>query len=131
MSNIMINEYKELLFERNEIDMIKQQVELSKKYKSRLHKIEARLKELEQATKLINRKTARHLTLLKLSCGMDSLNSIQKERSVSFANALNAIEGINTSEAMQLNIDKWKVGEKSFFDIFQEALNMYGIETDE
>lgn len=169
MSNIIIDEYKELLLQKNEIeqvipslpkgyistktikekqyyylqnrvngkitskylkenevDMIKQQVELCKKYNGELPKIEARLKELEQAAKLIDRNIARHLILLKLSCGMDSLSSMQKERSASFANALNAIEGIYASKSTQQNIDKWKVGDESFITIFQSTLNMYG-----
>lgn len=110
----------------NEVDMIKQQVALSKKYNAELPKIEVRLKELEQAAKLIDKSIARHLALLKLSCGMDSLSSVQKERSASFANALNAIEGVYASKTTEHNIDKWKTGDASFISIFQSTLNMYG-----
>ncbi|SHJ73538.1 hypothetical protein SAMN02745248_00784 [Hathewaya proteolytica DSM 3090] len=110
----------------NEVDTIKEQVELCQKYKAELPKIEARLKQLEQAAKLIDKNIARHLTLLKLSCGMDSLNDVQKERSASFANALNAIEGVYASETTERNIAKWKVGDESFISIFQSTLNMYG-----
>lgn len=110
----------------NEVSIIKEQVDLCKKYKAELPKIEARLKELEQAAKLIDRSIARNLIILKLSCGMDSLSSFQKERSVSFANALNAIEGVYASKTTQQNIDKWKTGEESFISIFQSTLNMYG-----
>ncbi|WP_313527873.1 hypothetical protein [Anaerotignum sp.] len=110
----------------NEVDIIKEQVELCKKYKAELPKIEVRLKELEQAAKLIDKSIARHLTVLKLSCGMDSLSSLQKERSTSFANALNAIEGVYASKTTQQNIDKWKTGDESFISIFQSTLNMYG-----
>ncbi|MBU3204978.1 hypothetical protein [Clostridium algidicarnis] len=110
----------------NEVDTIKEQVERCKKYKAELPKIEVRLKELEQAAKLIDKSIARHLTLLKLSCGMDSLSNVQKERSASFANALNAIEGVYASKTTQQNIDKWKVGDESFISIFQSTLNMYG-----
>ena len=110
----------------NEVDIIKEQVELCKKYKAELPKIEVRLKELEQAAKLIDRSIARHLTLLKLSSGMDSLSAVQKERSTSFANALNAIEGVYASKTTQQNIDKWKTGDESFISIFQSTLNMYG-----
>jgi hypothetical protein len=110
----------------NEVDAIKEQVERCKKYKAELPKIEVRLKELEQAAKLIDKSIARHLTLLKLSCGMDSLSNVQKERSTSFANALNAIEGVYASKTTQQNIDKWKVGDESFISIFQSTLNMYG-----
>lgn len=110
----------------NEVDTIKEQVERCKKYKAELPKIEVRLKELEQAAKLIDKSITRHLTLLKLSCGMDSLSNVQKERSASFANALNAIEGVYASKTTQQNIDKWKVGDESFISIFQSTLNMYG-----
>lgn len=110
----------------NEVDTIKEQVERCKKYKAELPKTEVRLKELEQAAKLIDKSIARHLALLKLSCGMDSLSSVQKERSASFANALNAIEGVYASETTERNIDKWKTGEESFISIFQSTLNMYG-----
>lgn len=110
----------------NEVDTIKEQVERCKKYKAELPKIEVRLKELEQGAKLIDKSIARHLALLKLSCGMDSLSSVQKERSASFANALNAIEGVYASETTEQNIDKWKTGEESFISIFQSTLNMYG-----
>lgn len=169
MSAIIIDEYKDLLFQKNEInqtlpslpegyistktikekqyyylqnrvsgkiiskylkkdevDIIKEQVKLRKKYKAELPKIEVRLKELEQAAKLIDKNIARHLIQLKLSCGMDSLSSLQKERSISFANALNAIEGICASKATQQKIDKWKTGDDSFISIFQSTLNMYG-----
>ena len=111
---------------KNEIDAIKVQVELSKKYKLQLAQIEARLSVLEEAAKLIDKSIARNLILLKLSCGMDSLSSVQKERSVAFANALNAIEGVHASETTQQNIDKWKAGDESFISIFKSTLNMYG-----
>lgn len=110
----------------NEVDTIKEQVERCKKYKAELPKIEVRLKKLEQAAKLIDKSIARNLILLKLSCGMDSLSSVQKERSASFANALNAIEGVYASKITQQNIDKWKTGDESFISIFQSTLNMYG-----
>ncbi|MEG0330617.1 MAG: hypothetical protein RR537_01875 [Longicatena sp.] len=114
----------------NEVEIIKEQVELCKKYKAEFPKIELRLKELEQAVKLIDKNIARSLTLLKLSWGMDSLSNVQKERSASFAFALNAIEGIYVSKTTEKNIDKWKNGDKSFLSIFETTLNMYGFATE-
>lgn len=110
----------------NEVNIIKEQVELYKNYKAEIPKIEARLKELEKAAKLINKSIVRHLTMLKLSCGMDSLSSVQKERSSSFANALNAIEGVSASKITQENIARWKTGNESFISIFQSTLKMHG-----
>ncbi len=123
----MISKY----LKENEIDTVKKQVQLSKQYRVQLPQIEVRLKELEQAAKLIDKSIARQLTLLKLSCGMDSLSNEQKERSASFANALNAIEGVYASKTTQKNIDKWKVGEESFISIFQSTLSMYGFIAEE
>ena len=111
---------------KNEVGTIKEQVERCKKYKAELPKIEVRLKELEQAAKLIDKRIARYLTLLKLSCGMDSLSTVQKERSASFANALNDIEGVHASKTTQQKINKWKAGDESFLSIFQATLKLYG-----
>ena len=141
MSAIIINEYKELLLQKNKIEQIlpslpegyiskktikEKQYYYLQKYKLQLAQIEARLSVLEEAAKLIDKSIARNLILLKLSCGMDSLSSVQKERSVAFANALNAIEGVHASETAQQNIDKWKAGDESFISIFKSTLNMYG-----
>ncbi|MEG0292109.1 MAG: hypothetical protein RR420_07545 [Anaerovoracaceae bacterium] len=114
----------------NEVDIIKERVERRKKYKAELPNVEVRLKELEQAAKLIDKSIARQLTMLKLSCCMDSLSDAQKERSISFANALNAIEGVCASKTTKQNIDKWKNGDESFISIFQSTLNMYGFKTE-
>ena len=101
-------------------------IERPAEYKAQLPKIEARLKELEQAAKLIDKSILRHLSLLKLSCGMDFLSDMQKERCIILADALNAIEGIEVSETTKHNIEKWKVKEETFISIFQATLNMYG-----
>ncbi|MFV0516941.1 MAG: hypothetical protein ACK5MV_06060 [Aminipila sp.] len=110
----------------NEIEEVKENVGLSKKYKAELPQIEVRLGELEQAAKLIDKSIARQLTLLKLSCGMDSLSNAQKSSSVSFANTLNAIEGVYASNTLEQNVDKWKAGEETFISIFKSTLTMYG-----
>lgn len=115
----------------NEVDIIKEQVERCKTYKAELPKIEVRLSELEQAAKLINKSMARHLALLKLSCGMDSLSNAQKERSTSFADTLNAIEGVYASDTTKQNIDRWIIGEESFISVFESTLKMYGFVAEE
>lgn len=110
----------------DEVAAIKAQVELGKKYKAQLPQLEARLKELEQAAKLIDKKLARQLLLLKLACGMDTLSQLQKERSSAFANALNTIEGVEASKTTQENVDRWKTGDKTFLSLFKTTLSIYG-----
>lgn len=130
LQNRVDGKIKSKYLKENEVDIIKEEVGLFKNYKIELPKIEARLNELEQAAKLIDRSIARCLNLLKLSCGMDSLSDLQKERSASFGNALNAIEGVYASKVTQQNIDKWKKGDKSFISIFKSTLSMYGFTTE-
>ncbi len=58
--------------------------------------------------------------------GMDNLSREEKERCLSFANAINSIEGVTISTATASDIEKWINGEKSFLKIFEDALERYG-----
>lgn len=109
-----------------ESDAIKEQVELRQRYKAELPKIVKRLDELEKAAKLIDKDMYRQLNLLKLSSNMDSLSTIQRECSASFANSLNAIEGVLASDTTQQNITKWINGEETYISVFQSTLTKYG-----
>ncbi|MGL5978846.1 MAG: hypothetical protein ACRCZJ_07630 [Erysipelotrichaceae bacterium] len=111
---------------KEELDTYVNQVKLLKQYKKELPILEKRIAELEQAAKLINKKTFLDLLLLKNTEGMDSLNPVQKELSISFATAMNAIEGNEISKKTERNIERWKEGKKSFSSIFNETLAMYG-----
>ncbi len=64
--------------------------------------------------------------LLKLSANMDFLTDEQKDKSISFANAMNSIEGVSISETTENKIDDWKNGDKQFVNLFNETLKMYG-----
>ncbi len=114
----------------DEIQKISLELELSKKYKAEIPQIESRLLELEQAAKLLDKKLSRELMLLKLSSKMDMLTTEQKNKSISFANAMNAIEGILVSDTTETRIADWKNGQKSFLTLFKETLTMYGFSTE-
>lgn len=111
---------------KTEKDEILKQIELYKKYKALLPKINIRLKNLEQAADLINKDISRKLMLLKISMGMDKLDSKQKNNNISFASTLNAIEGVSISKETQEDIENWRNGNKTFISIFQNTLNRYG-----
>ena len=110
----------------DDIDRISSELELSKRYKVEVPKIENRLLELEQAAKLLDKKISRELMLLKLSSKMDALTIEQKNKSISFANAMNAIEGVLISDTTETKIVDWKNGHKPFLTLFNETLTMYG-----
>ena len=114
----------------DDIEIVLSGLKLSKKYKAEIPQIENRLLELEQAVKLIDKKLSRELMLLKLSSNMDMLTTEQKDKSISFANAMNALEGVYISDITETKITDWKNGHKPFLTIFNETLAMYGFHTE-
>jgi hypothetical protein len=113
----------------DEIETIAKQLALRKKYEAELPGLIIRLKELEQAAQLLDKGFSRELMLLKISAGMDILDTAQKERSASFASAMNAIEGFPVSEQTAQDITDWQQGNKSFLAVFKAALQRYGFAT--
>ncbi len=112
------------------VEKIAWELAVSKKYKAEIPQIETRLLELEQAARLIDKKLSRELMLLKLSSNMDRLTAEQKSKSVSFANAMNAIEGVSVSHTTETKITNWRNGHQPFLTLFTETLTMYGFPTD-
>ena len=62
----------------------------------------------------------------KLCEGMDALTLEEKERCLSFAEAINAIEGLTISTELEQQLEKWKNGEMTFHQVFEDALRKYG-----
>ena len=62
----------------------------------------------------------------KLYEGMDALTLEEKERCLSFAEAINAIEGLTISTELKQQLEKWKNGETTFYQIFEDTLKRYG-----
>ena len=91
-----------------------------------LPEIKNRLHDLEKAAALIGNGLDRQLMLVKMSSGMDEIPSEEKERASSFANAVNAIEGIPVTEETRTDIQAWKQGELDFSSLYRRALVRYG-----
>ncbi len=109
-----------------EVDKVQSQLAQRKRYEAELPGIYARMRELEQAAKLIGMGVDRSLMLLKISTGMDLLEQEQREQSSSFANSMNAVEGIPVSEETAAELALWRKGKKSFQSVFSETLKRYG-----
>ncbi|MBP3495020.1 MAG: antitoxin VbhA family protein [Clostridia bacterium] len=62
----------------------------------------------------------------KLCEGMDVLTLEEKERCLSFAEAINAIEGLTISTELEQQLKKWKNGEITFYQVFESILKRYG-----
>ena len=62
----------------------------------------------------------------KLCEGMDALTLEEKERCLSFAEAINAIERFTISTELKQQLEKWKNGETTFYQVFEDTLRKYG-----
>ena len=62
----------------------------------------------------------------KLCESMDALTLEEKERCLSFAEAINAIEGLTISIELEQQFKKWKNGEITFYQVFEDTLKRYG-----
>ncbi len=110
----------------DDVQRITDELALRKKYEADLPVIDARLAELENAAQIIGKGTDRTLMLLKISAGMDSMGQDEKDECISFANAMNAIEGVPASEQTADELAQWQCGAKSYMAVFSATLRRYG-----
>ena len=117
---------------RNEdIHDVSAKIERRKAIIRELSEIDARMAQLEQAAKLIDRDLYCHLAVYKLSSGMDSLDSREKDICLSFGSTMNAVEGVPVSKETSAEIAAWKNGGKSFLLVFESTLRRYGFPVEE
>jgi len=87
---------------------------------------EERLVNIEAASKLVSHNLYKRILLLKACLPMETLSTDAKVRASSFAEAMNAIEGIPVTEEMKANISAWHSGEISFLSLYEATLKKYG-----
>ena len=114
---------------KDEVDRVSEQLRLRKQYEAELPKVNSRLSELEQAARLIGHGLDRRLLLQKLGAGMDMLSADQKGRCISFADAMNAIEGVPASAQTSKGLADWQAGKTSYLSVFEATLRRYGFGT--
>ncbi len=105
---------------------VTEELALRKQYEAELPTIATRLEELEQAAKLIGNGVDRTLMLLRLGAGMDSIAQDDKDSCISFANAMNAIEGVPPSKQTANDLALWKSGSMSYMAVFAATLKRHG-----
>lgn len=118
----VVSEYLKL----DEIDDTVELLSLRKQYETELPLIDVRITQLEKAAALIGNNLDRTLMMIKSSAGMDELDEIQKRNSISFANAMNAVEGVPVSEQTAGKIAEWLKGKISFETLYEATLIRYG-----
>lgn len=105
--------------------VVSEQLIMRKQYEDELIQVNRKIFDIESVAAL-DKEIGRTLMLIKISTGMDEIDSHQKAKSISFAYAMNAIEGVPITAQAAQDILDWKNGSKSFLSIFEGTLKRYG-----
>ena len=110
----------------DEEPVVAKELEKRKKQEETLLDLNHQILTMETQAEGLDKSVFRRMMLVKLCLNMDSMDSRQKEKSISFANAMNAIEGVPASEKMTEDLRQWKNGDLSFLTLFEGTLKRYG-----
>ena len=113
-----------------EAEEITSLLSLRKEYESELPEILIRLVDIETAAELLDKALLRKLKMLKLTSGMDSISIDEKEKRISFSDAMTSIEGIPVSDRVKNDLVNWKNGNITFLSVFEQTLRRYGFVTE-
>ena len=113
-----------------EVEEITNQISLRKEYEAELPEILIRLADIETAAELLDKALLRKLKMLKLTNGMDSISSSEKEKRISFSDAMTSIEGVPISDRVKKDLVNWKNGNITFLSVFEQTLRRYGFATE-
>ena len=109
-----------------EADEITNQISLRKEYEAKLPEVILRLADIETAAELLDKALLRKLKMLKLTSGMDSISADEKEKRISFSDAMTSIEGVPVSDKVKRDLNDWKNCNVTFLSIFEQTLKRYG-----
>ena len=109
-----------------ELSSVRLRLSKRKSLEKELKVIEERLVSIEAASKLVSHNLYKRILLLKACMPMEDLSTEAKMHASSFAEAMNAIEGIPATEEMKSNISAWHSGEISFLSLYEATLKKYG-----
>ena len=88
---------------------------------------QANLERLEKAAKILDAQLSRLFFHLRQCAEMDALPVSNREKALSFARAMTALEGLPARETTEKNLQLWAKGEKSFADFYLPALQDYRV----
>ncbi len=113
-----------------EVDEITNRLSLRKEYEAELPEVILRLADIETAAELLDKALLRKLKMLKLTSGMDSISVHEKEKRISFSDAMTSIEGVPVSDRVKKDLANWKNGNITFLSVFEQTLRRYGFVTE-
>lgn len=109
-----------------DVDTLSEKIALRKQLEKEKKTVSVRIRELEKASSIIDYSMYQRILRIKLVEAMDTLPMDQKERSLSFSEAMTAVEGVPVSEKVRQQQIAWKNGEITFDSLLVETLTHYG-----
>ena len=61
---------------------------------------------------------------------MDNISADEKEKRISFSDAMTSIEGVPVSDKVKTDLANWKKGNITFLSVFEQTLRRYGFVTE-
>ena len=82
---------------------------------------------LEKAVKILDLHMYRTFLFLKQCAEMDAMPIEKRQRALSFARAMTALEGLMANEETEQNLLLWANGQKLFSDFYMKSLQAYHV----
>ena len=111
----------------SEVDIVRERLALRESFCEKLEENSANLDRLERAAKILDEQLSRTFLYLRQCADMDALPISKREKALSFARAMTALEGLPARETTEENLQLWAKGEKSFADFYLPALQDYRV----
>lgn len=110
----------------NELSKVRRGLSTRVSCEKMLVTIEDGLHNVEAAAKLVSHDLYKRILLLGACIPMEALDIKQKKRASSFAEAMNAIEGVSATPDVKSGLNSWCSGELSFLALYEATLKKYG-----
>lgn len=91
----------------------------------KIWEIDKYLAKIESAAHILDESLSRELTTFRRCALMEAIPFCERKKSLAFANAMTAIEGIPASIETEKNLSRWTENDFSFQDSFINILRTY------
>ena len=109
------------------LPQVKSELQRRDEIKKEINHINDQLNRLETAAKVLD-KSLHHKLIIRRRCSlMDSMPVEIRKKSLSFGNAIAAIEGLPTSDETEQSMYLWATGQHSFMDGYMNVLAKYNL----
>ena len=110
-----------------EVDTLQEKLTLGETLRKSIEAHNADLHRLEAAAKILDEQLSRTFSFLRQCAEMDALPICKRDKVLSFARAMTALEGLPARSETEENLQLWAKGEKSFADFYLPALQAYRV----